>query len=376
MAEAVPGKRIAIVLPDLRPGGAERLHLSLAREWLRDGIGVDFVLRQARGELLAQLPAGAAVVGLDAPRVRNVIGPLARYLRRSRPDALLAAMWPLTTVAPIAARMTGFGGRVVVSEHSPLSRAYAAKGRAHRLGLRASASLGYRLASARVGVSRGVADDMAMLSRLPPSRFAVVHNPAAIGNLGAGPHVRPDALRDVRGQVVLSVGTLKPVKRHDLLLRAFAALPAGVGATLCIVGEGPERAALERQVEALGLSGRVLLPGFVADPAPWYASADLFVLSSDYEGFGNVLVEALEHGVPVVSTDCPSGPREILDDGRFGTLVPPGDEQALAWAIRESLDARHDRDALRLRAGEFSADKAAAAYLVLLLPGRKEGAST
>src|SRR5690606_26732556 len=137
---------------------------------------------------------------------------------------------------------------------------------------------------------------------------------------------------------------------------------------LCILGEGEERPRLQALVDALGLDGRLLLPGYQSDPAPWYAHADLFVLSSDHEGFGNVIVEALEQGVPVVSTDCPSGPREILEGGKYGTLVPVGDAAALASAIDDALSREHNHDALKRRAQDFSVDKAADAYLDLLLP--------
>ncbi len=362
--------RIAILLPDLRPGGAERLHLELAREWTRRGIGVDFVLRQARGELLAQLPPRARVVDLAAARVRATLRPLAIYLRHDPPDALLAAMWPLTCIAPLAARMAGWRGRVVVSEHSPLSIAYAPKGALHRIGMRASMRLGYPLAQARIGVSAGVADDMAMLSGLPRTRFEVIHNPAATGRF-AGEASRPAQLDGAGGALILSVGTLKAVKRHDLLIEAFAALDRP-DARLYILGEGPERGRLQGLIDRLGLGGRVFLPGFQPDPLPWYAHADLFVLSSDYEGFGNVLVEALEQGVPVVSTDCPVGPREILDGGKHGTLVPVGDARALASAMQDGLARDHDREALKRRARDFSVDKAAETYLDQLWPGWRE----
>jgi glycosyltransferase involved in cell wall biosynthesis len=361
-------QHVAILLPDLRPGGAECLHLQLADEWLKRGISVDFVLRKARGELLAQVPAGVRVIDLRADRVRNAIGPLTSYLKTEQPDALLAAMWPLTFIAPLAARLAGYRGRVAVSEHSPLSHAYAGKGWPHRLALRLTSRIGYAIAGARIGVSSGVADDMAMLSRLPRDRFSVVHNPAATGK--AGTHPRPQALAAVARPVILSVGTLKAVKRHDLLIEAFAKFAAGHEATLCILGEGAMRGALEAQVERLGLQGRVLLPGYVADPTPWYAHADLFVLSSDYEGFGNVIVEAMEQGVPIVSTDCPVGPAEILQGGRFGKLVPVGDADALAEAMEQVLSGSVDRDGLRERARDFDVGRVAQRYLELLLPKR------
>ena len=178
---------------------------------------------------------------------------------------------------------------------------------------------------------------------------------------------RPDALAGISGPLILSVGTLKPVKRHDLLLEAFARLPASLGVRLCLLGDGAQRAMLEQKAQALGIADRVFMPGFVADPGPWYAHADLFVLCSDYEGFGNVIVEALEYGVPVVSTDCPVGPKEILADGRFGNLVPPGDVEALAHAMTRALEEDVDRDALRKRAQDFGLATIARRYLAVCL---------
>ncbi|HEY0973774.1 MAG TPA: glycosyltransferase [Solimonas sp.] len=361
---------VAVLLPDLRSGGGERLHVTLATEWLRRGVGVEFVLRQARGELLPLLPAGVTVVDLGARRVRDALSPLVAYLKHARPQALLAAMWPLTVLAPLAARMAGFRGRVVVSEHSPLSIAYGRRGRLHRLALRGSQRLLYPLADARVAVSAGVADDLARLSGLPRTRFQVIHNPAATGRATCSADTQ-DPFGDSPRPRVLTVGRMKSVKRHDLLLDAFALLPAERRGTLCIVGDGDgeERAQLKARVERLGLGGQVLLPGFVADPSPYYAAADLFVLSSDYEGFGNVLVEAMEFGLPVVSTDCVAGPREVLDNGRLGTLVVPGDAQALACGMKAAMGAPVDRAALRARASEFGAGVIAERYLDSILPG-------
>lgn len=357
---------VAILLPDLRPGGAERLLITLAAAWARQGIAVEFVLLRRVGELLAQLPSGSKFVDLKASRVRSAWRPLVRYLRESPPDALLAAMWPLTVLAPFAAKRAGFRGCVVVSEHAPQSLSYVRRGRLHNTVMAVTMRAGYRMADARVGVSSGVADDMARLSGMDRAAFRVIHNPAATGQV-IGNYGRPQSIAGPQGPLILSVGTLKAVKRHDLLIRAFAQMSRR-DATLCILGEGKERPRLQALVDALGLDERVLLPGYQSDPAPWYAYADLFVLSSDHEGFGNVIVEALEQGVPVVSTDCPSGPREILEGGKYGTLVPVGDAAALASAIDDALSREHNHDALKRRAQDFSVDKAADAYLDLLLP--------
>jgi glycosyltransferase involved in cell wall biosynthesis len=359
------GKRIAILLPDLRGGGAERMHLPLAAEWSRHGFEVTFVVLRARGELLPLLPPGVRVRELKAAQFRGALHPLIRWLRAERPHVLLAAMWPLTVIAVIAARIARTQTRVVVSDHTLLSRGYAGYGVAHRALLRTSLACVYPFADVRIGVSQGVAEDLAELSGLSRERFEVVPNPAEI--VAAHEPVPPELTR-VRGPLIISVGTLKKVKNHALLIEAFARINASFNATLCILGEGGERAALERLIGARGLDDRVLLPGFRADPGAYYRRADLFVLSSDYEGFGNVLVEALAHGVPVVSTDCPGGPREVLDHGRHGTLVPCNDPDALAAAMTRALQVPHDRAALRARAAEFSVERVALRYLELLCP--------
>ncbi|SFD95894.1 Glycosyltransferase involved in cell wall bisynthesis [Marinobacter sp. DSM 26671] len=353
---------ISIILPDLRPGGAERLHVNLADEWAHAGVSTEFVLQNATGELLGHLPASAKVVDLKSARIRSVLWRLVEYLKESKPNAIIVAMWPLTILAPFAARLAGYKGRVLISEHSPLSIAYGRYGRLHRLMMRASQRMCYPLADVRVAVSCGIADDLATLSGLPREQFTVIHNPAALGKVNVNAAC-PEQLSGCPGPIILTVGTLKPVKRHDLLIEAFSRLPASLSATLCILGEGQMREQLERQIDGLGLHGRVLLPGFSLDPGPWYAHSDLFVLSSDYEGFGNVIVEAMEYGLPVVSTDCPVGPTEILEQGRYGRLVSPANVEALASGMLASLREEPDRDALKRRARDFSLDVIAQQYL-------------
>lgn len=357
---------ISFFLPDLRGGGAERVMLDLAQEFAQLGHEVEFVLMRPEGEFLAEARAKHSIFDLDAPRARNVVPALARYLRHRRPDALIAAMWPLTALAPIAARIARFPGKVLVSEHAILSRQYAQRGRLHGLTLRLSAFVGYRLASARVGVSRGTCADMAALSRMPQDRFETIHNPVRPTTAPA-----PKALETATnlwgtgGPRILTVGNLKPEKNHALLLRAFALLPHPE-ARLMLLGQGQNEAALRGLAAELGIAERVIFAGFHPDPAPFYATADLFVLSSDHEGFGNVIVEALSFGLPVVSTDCPSGPAEILENGKYGRLVPVSDAASLARAMDAALDSPIDRDALRRRAADFAPEIAARKYLDLL----------
>ena len=359
--------RISLLLPDVRGGGVERIRIVLAHEFARAGHEVEFVLMQARGELLDETREHFSVVDLATSRARALPLALSRYLRRRRPDALLAAMWPLTVIAPLAARLSGHRCKVLVSEHNSLSVQYRDWGRAHRVALRASMAVGYRLVDHRVGVSSGVANDIARLSGLRQDAFDVIHNPVP-----PRPEPSSEAIYNaealwsgLKGSRIVTVGSMKAQKNHSLLLRAFARLDRPK-ARLMFVGDGAGRDAILSLAQDLGVADRVIVAGFHPDPTPFYKTADLFVLSSDYEGFGNVLVEALACGTPVVSTDCPSGPGEILDGGRFGRLVPVGNARAMAEAIDDALDAPADRDALVHRAADFAPEIAARKYLDLL----------
>ena len=357
---------IVFLLPDLRGGGAERVNLDLAYQFARKGHRVEFVLMKARGEFLAEAEAKFSVVDLNCSRARNLPGVLARYLRQNRPDVLLAAMWPLTVIAPLM-RLTGYCGRIVVSEHGILSAAYSSWGRVHRVALRSSMAISYRLAHVRIGVSAGVADDLAALSGLPRRMFEVVHNPVPLRPYPDNLQLKPveTLWATPRGARILSVGRLKPVKNQALLLHAFAKMKHP-NAKLMFVGAGTGEANLRALAAELSVSDNVIFAGFYTDPTPFYQTADLFVLSSNYEGFGNVIVEALACGTPVVATDCPSGPAEILENGEYGRLVPVRDPQALAQAMQEALTASHDPALLKRRADDFAPAIVAKRYLELL----------
>jgi glycosyltransferase involved in cell wall biosynthesis len=372
LSERRIGKRIAIVLPDLRAGGAERVNLHLAREeYLTRGYDVDFVLMRASGQLMDEVPQGARIFDLGASRLRNTLWPLVIYLRRERPDAMRVSMWPLTCVALVARGLASSRCRVVVSDHNMLSTAYAGWGGLHRKALKTTLALTYPHADARVAVSSGVADDLAALSGMSRSRFEVIYNPIPLPVLSDSSISPPHRVCNGSGRRILSVGTLKAQKNHALLIRAFARMMRLPNDLLTIVGEGALRPDLEALARSEGVEACVSFPGFTAEPGRYYGQADLFVLSSDYEGFGNVLVEALAHGIPVVSTDCLSGPAEILENGRYGRLVPVGDASALASAMEEALASDHDPKALRRRAADFAPSKAADAYLRLLFPGHE-----
>jgi len=361
---------ISIVLPNLCGGGAERLHVYLANDWIACGYSVEFILLRKEGELLSLLAPEIKVTDLGATRIRDALLPLAAYIRKNKPDVILAAMWPLTSAVFCSWLLSGRNGRLFISDHENLSHAYLGRNRIKSGYLKHLIRLTYPKATGVIAVSRGVKDDLCSLGGLSEQVVRVIYNPAATG---ASTDRMSSAEREKlwgRGfkKHILAVGRLSEEKDFKTLIRAFALLPEELHAKLVILGDGPLREELKSSVTELGLEDCIVLPGFVSDTYPMYRSADLFVLSSLWEGFGNVIVEALECGVPVVSTRCPGGPPEILEDGRYGILVPVGDPVALAAAMLRSLSEEHDREALMMRAKDFSVQKISDEYLALFFP--------
>ena len=359
--------RVAFLLPDMKGGGAERVALTLIRDFVARGYSVDLLLMNAGGDLLQLLPRQVRVIDLKANRVRNVVRPLVRYLNQHSPDALQVSMWPLTVAAITARALSRSKARLIVSDHAALSKQYAERGFLHRQLLKWSIRLFYPFADARVAVAAATAKDLAMLSGLPLSSFEVIYNPID----PAGPQTRDPAIEPLwggSGYRILHVGRMTPEKNQDLLLEAFARLAAECEARLLILGEGSLRTELERRAAELGIADRVAMPGYRLDPTPFYGSADLFVLSSNYEGYPLVLIEAMRSGLPVVSTDCVSGPTEILADGQFGRLVPVGDADSLAEAMLSTLKEPLAPTILRARAEALTSGACDTYERVMLSP--------
>jgi glycosyltransferase involved in cell wall biosynthesis len=244
--------------------------------------------------------------------------------------------------------------------------------KAHRRPRRFRLSLArhfYPRADAIIAVSNGIADDLAQVTGLPRERITTIYSPVITPELQEKARAPLDHPWFAQGSppVLLGVGRLVPQKDFPTLLKAFARVRAVRKARLVILGEGIRRMELETLVRELGVAADVTLPGFVANPFPYMAGASVFVLSSAWEGLPGVLIEAMACGCPVVSTDCPSGPAEILDGGAYGPLVPVGNDEALAKAILSVLETPPDPERLRVRAALFSVDRAADRYLEVLL---------
>jgi glycosyltransferase involved in cell wall biosynthesis len=340
-----PPKRLAIFVPSMVGGGAERAMLNLAQGIAERGYAVDLVLARAEGPYLVQVPGSVRVVDLKASRVLASLPALVRYLRREQPEAMLSAMCHANIIALWARRMAGVPKQVVVSERNTLSRsARHASNRRGRLMPQLSRRF-YPWADGIVAVSKGVADDLAQVAGLPRERIQVIYNPVVTPELRQKAQAPLEHSWFEPGQppVLLAVGRLTVQKDFPTLIRAFAQVRQARPARLLILGEGQDRRGLETLVRQLGLERDVSLPGFIENPYPYMARASLFVLSSRWEGLPAVLIEALYCGAPLIATDCPSGPREILRAGQYGQLVPVGDATALAKAIETSLEGETPR---------------------------------
>ena len=380
-------------------GGAERVVVNLAGALAERGHNVDLVLARTKGHFLKALSPAVRLIELRAPpalcvlpslvrlpggastllppaflpgvaQVLGAIPALARYLRRERPDAILSALEYANVAALVAKHMAGVPVRTVVSVHNHLSSSVAHADRPHLLWVPRLVRRYYRDADAVVTVSRGLAQDVAQMAGLAQERLETIYNPVLTPEVDALARAPLDHRWFVPGAppVLLGAGKLKAQKDFPTLIRAFARVRAQRPARLIILGEGPRRRALLSLARQLGVAEDVELPGFQPNPYAYMARAAVFVLSSAWEGFGNVLVEAMACGLPTVSTDCPSGPAEILQDGRYGRLVPVGDSTALADAIVQTLEHAPDPARLQRHAGQFTAAASAARYERVLVP--------
>jgi glycosyltransferase involved in cell wall biosynthesis len=349
-------------------GGVERMLVNLIRGFLDLGQAVELVLAKAEGPHLKRLPPEVRQVRLATAHTQLAVPALARYLRARRPSALLAAKDRAGRTAVLARALARTDTPIVLRLGTHLSTAMSGRAAIHRWLRFLPIRLLYPRIDRIVAVSDGVAEDTARIARLPRRSITVIRNPVITPELAAQaaepcPH---PWLEGGEVPVILAAGRLQRQKDFPTLIRAFGRLRAERVCRLVILGEGRGRTGLEALVRKLGLAGEVDLPGHQPNPYAFLARASLFVLSSAWEGSPNVLTEALALGVPVVSTDCPSGPSEILEGGRFGPLVPVGDVPALGAAMSATLENPLPATTLRSAVGEYEQGRSARRYLEVL----------
>jgi len=390
-------KHIALFLSALRGGGAERASLDLARAFNSLGCRVDLVLCRREGELVSQVPRDIrtvevgvsplhkvirSLVGLPPETAMALLGLLLRTLRRKfrslpslerylldeRPDVLLASTPIPNLLALWAVRLTGVDTRLIIKQDSSLATSGRKGSDPFRRQLPFLMSRWYPQAHGIIAVSGGIARELRDVLGVPEECIRVIYNPVdldRIASLAAEP-VDDPWFRPGEPPVILAAGRLIPQKDYPTLLHAFSRLQQNEQVRLLILGEGKERSRLEAMIRDLGLTADIRLPGFQANPYAYMARAAVFVLSSVSEGLATVVIEALACGRPVVSTDCPYGPAEILGNGKYGRLVPIGNPYALAYAIQSTLTVKIDPVNGAKRAKDFELGTVAQQYLRFL----------
>lgn len=312
--------------------------VGLANAFVADGFAVDVVAVSAAGPNLKLLDVRVRVVDLQASRTVLAAAALFRYLRASRPAVLLSTQGHTNVLAVVACGLARTGTRLVVREATTLSAMTQFTASRKERWVNRIVPHVYRAADAVIAPSRGVAEDLSATVPTLARSIAVIPNPVDRASLCRLSEQAPDDPWYRGGEPIVSaVGRLSWHKDFETLIRAFAHVSRATRARLLILGEGEERSALTALIDDLGLRERVRLHGFVDNPYPYMRHSALYVLSSCFEGLPNTLLQAAALQVPVVATDCRSGPREILEDGKWGLLVPVGNVSALADAMAEAL---------------------------------------
>lgn len=359
-------RKIAFYLPSLRGGGAERVMLDVATRLSHQNFDVDFVLVKAEGPYVELISKGVRLIDLNSGRSIMSFPKLIQYLRRERPDILFSTLTRTNLLALIAKKFFRRDLPVIIRLADTLTMESRYGNYMDKIAVWLAKRL-FPMADAIVANSVGVADDLTRCAPKASNLVRVITNPVVSFDITdkATLPINHPWFEDSSVPIILSAGRLVPKKDYPTLLRAFAEVVKTQQVRLVILGEGPSKCGLLAFARELGIDHLVDFPGFETNPFPFMAKAEVFVLSSRFEGLPNVLIQAMACGTAVVSTDCDNGPREILEDGKWGNLVPVGDWHALAQAIVTTLQRPTSRDSLISRANVYSEDVAMDGYIEL-----------
>lgn len=364
----MPKPDLTVLITDYGDGGVERMLVNTVNGLARAGVHVHYLVGRRDGAYLDAVQRGVEVIEM---RAADAGESLTAYLERVRPPRLMTAKLRDDALAVGARRRSGADTRLYFRVGNPL--AYRLRQRTwnplrYGLALRRLRRL-YAMGDAAIAISPGVADDLAERIWVPRNRIHLVPNPAVTEELASRalePVDHPWLQRGANRPVIMGAGGLRQQKDFSTLIRAFARVRAKRDCRLIILGQGRQRSRLLALAGRLGVSSDLDLPGWVSNPHAWLGRASVFALSSRWEGFGNVLVESASLGIPLVATDCPSGPRYILQDGRFGELVPVRDSAAMAAALELVLADPPPPDHVRRAAEPFTLERSARAYMAAL----------
>lgn len=386
-------KKITVFVSSLNGGGAERVMLNLASGLASKGHKVDLLLARKEGPYLKDVPDEVRLVilkqhsrlsglltilnkrpllffkllSLHPARMLKLLPGLIHYLLKNKPDAIISGLHNCNLSTLCACFCIKYKIQTIVVEHNTLSKIINSVPARKKL-LLPLINYFYPMADKIVGISDGVISDLIKTANLQPNNIAKIYNPIVTQDLKEKVKQKPGHPWFKKGEppVIIGVGRLSPQKDFSTFLRAFTQVRAKQNVRLMILGEGRLRRELEYLAKKLQITDDFIMPGFQDNPFSFISRASVFVLSSAWEGFGNVLVEAMASGCTIVSTDCPHGPSEILENGKYGQLVPVGDDKAMADAILKALENPAKPEDLVARADDFSIDLVINQYLQLI----------
>lgn len=360
--------KVSLFLPNLGGGGVERAFINLILGLSTRIQSVELVVCELRGDFDDQIPSlielkNISIINLKCHRVIKSIRPLVRYLDEANPDIMISAMPHCNLALIFASFFSKAHSKILISTHASPDLSWKFGGFLDRIYLLASKYL-YRFASGLVAVSEGLlSEELKRLGRFKPPISTAIYNPILSGSQKINPLRLPKSRS--KPYLIISAGRLSPEKNLIPLLKLIHDLRQTHDVNLKIYGEGPDRPKLEKIIRELDLTNYVELPGFVTPLHDRLVMGDLFILTSHFEGFGNVLVDALAAGCPVISVDCPSGPREILKGGEYGILVEVDSSAKLLESVKLSLSGAHPEYDSCEAVSRFMIDKVTEEYLAL-----------
>ncbi|MCF2504703.1 glycosyltransferase [Dyadobacter sp. CY107] len=347
--------KILIFYRNLRQGGVQRMMVNFANHMIETGSEVTLLLISREGEFLSLVKPNVKIKTLEA-NGKNYLKALVAELKYGRYDSMFTATPTLNTLSILSQKLSGTRTRVIISERSDTTREFLDGGiKTYKLSFLLIPLL-YRFAHAIVAVSKGVASGLGKFAWLDEKKIHVIYNPAFDSSQQYQLHEPVDEpwLEKKETQVVISAGRLTEQKNFPLLFNAVKLIKErGISLRLIIIGDGPLRVSLQNLIDDLGLTENVKMVGFKINPIAWISKSDVFVMSSAWEGFGNILVDALASGTTIVSTACKSGPAEILADGKYGYLTSVSDPNEMADKILYALAHPMPQSELLERAKSF-----------------------
>lgn len=365
--------KISVMTGRYALSGVPLAQMRFSRALASQGHEVDFLIGMVNPGSTTPAPHNVRINVLAKARVSSMLVPLIRYFRRHKPDAVFSAGDHLNAIVLLAAIIAGSKAKISCSSRVtpfdtyssvPLSRGWVLKWVMRMFSWRADAL---------TCVSKDMIVQYKQVFRNAPHRciYNIVDDEQS--RLRMMESVDDPWLLEDRGAILVAAGSLEPWKGFGDLIRAMSLVPASIGARLLVLGDGSLRGELQGLIDQLGLQGRVKLAGYVENPLKYFRNADVFVLSSHVEGLPNVLVEAMMCGCTPVATDCPTGPREVLQDGRFGYLVPVGDEAAMADGIVKAIENPISADELQEAVRPFSEKNVLMQHFAMLgIPDKSE----